>query len=337
MAKEIYLYSGIYSFTAENFNKEMEAASGQDIDFRVSSGGGDVFAGWPMIAKMGEHTGNIKIKVDGLAASMAAFMLPYADEVEAVEVARIMVHRADMYVREEGEKRLLADINKSLRSQFEKTLDLEAFEKITGKTMDDVFNSEARIDIWLTAKEAKKVGLVNKVVKLEPRVKAESEGLINAIAANAGWKPSEGQKPKSEKENSFINNQKTQIMTIAELKATHPALYAEVIAVGETNERDRVGAFMAFAAVDLDAVKKGIESGEPLTQTATAEFTVKMVNAGRVADLEEGSEGNVDPKGDGKEDVKTEAEIAADAKAKLEFEASEKELYAELGIKAPTA
>lgn len=337
MAKEIYLYSGIYGFVAEAFNKSLEELQGEDVDFRVSSGGGDVLSGWPMIVKMGEHNGNIKIKVDGMAASMALFMLPYANEVEAIEVARFMIHRADGYAPSDSDKQHLEAVNASLRKQFEKRIDSNIFKEVTGKTIKEIFTAEKRIDVWLTAKEAKKVGLVTKVTKLEPRLKAEAETMINAIAATAGFV--ENKKPKAKKEEKKSNNykQKTQIMNIAQLKAEHPAIYASVIAEGETQERDRVGAFMAFAEVDLKAVKEGIESGKPLTATLTAEFSVKMIQAGAVKNLEEGSEEELDTKGEGKGNVKDEKTLKAEAKEKEEFEAKEKELYAELGIEAPKA
>lgn len=328
MAKEIYLYSGIYGFVAEEFNKALEEMQGEDVTFRVSSGGGDVFSGWPMVTKMGEHEGNIKIKVDGMAASMAAFMLPYADEVEAIEVAKIMIHRAGGYAPSDSDKKLLNDVNVSLRKQFEKRVDADVFKEVTGKTIKEIFTAEERIDVWLTAQEAKKIGLVTKVTKLEPRLKAEAETMVNAIAATAGF-DSEA-KPFKKEIDSNNKNKKTQIMKIAELKATHPALYAEVLAKGKALELDRVGAFMAFAKVDLEAVKKGIEGGEALTQTAMAEFSVKMINAGRIDKIEAGSEKDIDPEGKGNhkdgEKSKEEKEV------KAELLKAEADLSAELGI-----
>lgn len=338
MAREIYLYSGIYSWTAESFNREFEAASNEDVKLRVSSGGGQVFGAWPMIAKMNEHKGNIETSVDGLAASMALYLLPYSDKVTAVEVARFLIHRADAPIRNEEDRKLLADINKDLRAQFERKINSDKFKEVTGKSFDDIFNPEARIDVWLTANQAKKIGLVDEVVKLDSRVKAESMAMIDAIAATAGFTP-EGKAEEEKNQNSINNKQKTQIMDIAKLKADHPGVYAQVIAEGVTKgvtqERDRVGAFMAFAGVDLEAVKKGIEGGEALTQTATAEFTVKMVQQGTIASLEEGSEdplntGNGKDKGD---DKKTPEEIKAE-KELQEYEAS---LDAELGIEAGEA
>ena len=57
MATEILLYSSIYSFSAESFIKEMEAASGNDVVLRINTPGGDPQAGFGMIAKFAEHKG----------------------------------------------------------------------------------------------------------------------------------------------------------------------------------------------------------------------------------------------------------------------------------------
>lgn len=75
---------------------------------------------------------------------------------------------------------------------------------------------------------------------------------------------------------------KTNIMTLDELKAKHPELYAEAIDKGEkqgiAKEKDRVKSCLVFAEIDLVGVKAAIESGEALTATAMAEFMLKTAS-----------------------------------------------------------
>ena len=98
MAKELYLYSTIYDFVAERLIAEMEAVKGEDITLRVNTPGGNIFAGWGIIAKMQEHEGKVKIKADGMAGSFGLYMLAFADEVEALDMTTGLLHRADVPV-----------------------------------------------------------------------------------------------------------------------------------------------------------------------------------------------------------------------------------------------
>ncbi len=55
MAKEILLYTGIYSYSAANFIRELEDNKGEDICVRGNCGGGSMFDTYGMIAKFKEH------------------------------------------------------------------------------------------------------------------------------------------------------------------------------------------------------------------------------------------------------------------------------------------
>jgi hypothetical protein len=68
------------------------------------------------------------------------------------------------------------------------------------------------------------------------------------------------------------------IMTsLQELKEKHPTLYAEAVALGQSAEKDRVGAWMVYVDADADAVALGIKNGENLSATNMAEFNRKLM------------------------------------------------------------
>ena len=79
-------------------------------------------------------------------------------------------------------------------------------------------------------------------------------------------------------------------MDIKALKSDHPALFAEVVALGQkegvTAERDRVGAWMAFGDVDFKAVSEGINEGASLTAKVTAELSRKSFSASAIVAIE---------------------------------------------------
>lgn len=104
--------------------------------------------------------------------------------------------------------------------------------------------------------------------------------------------------------NSNINN-KNKKMTVAELKTGHPEVYNTIFNEGVMSERDRNGAWMAHVNADPDAVVKGIESGESITQTQREEFFVKQNSINKAEALKQGSAKDVvvDPsKNPGQED-----------------------------------
>jgi protease-4 len=91
---------------------------------------------------------------------------------------------------------------------------------------------------------------------------------------------------KSSKPAREINKSKSIKMDKATLMAEHPALYAQILdegnQAGQAAERDRVGAWAVYNEVDPEAVKAGIESGEPLTAKKTAEFNLQIAKGEKV-------------------------------------------------------
>lgn len=287
MAKEILLYGYIGTYSAEEFINQMESLKDEEITLRINTGGGDVLAGYGMIAKFAEHKKAKKIKVDGQASSMGAFFLNYSDNTEALNVSEFLVHRAaypSWYESREGfkdsqEYNSLIETNKALRKGFENKIDVAKFEKISEKTLDEVFSMDSRIDVILTAKQAKQIGLINKVNELTSEMAAEINGNIS-MAASSELKPLQVKtnlKPKPKK------------MNLEEFKANHPALFAEVVAIGKDEEADRVASLTAFMEIDPVAVKQKIEAGEGLSQKFIADMTIKGMKQGIVADIEEKS------------------------------------------------
>jgi ATP-dependent Clp protease protease subunit len=272
MAKEIYLYSGIYSSTAESIVSQLEEYMNQLVSLRLNTPGGSVSAGWGMVAKMKEH-GNVTIQVDGQAASMGAYLLPYAKKVIALDVSRIMIHKASGYVENDEGQRLLDGMNADLKAALSKKINVAKLKEITGYTLDDVFDSATPIDVWLTGPQAKEVGLVDEIVKMNPEEATAFDNMMSRIAAETSVSPTKIQTPNT-------------TMSIDEIRAKHPELYAQIVATGRDQERDRVGAWLAFVDVDAVAVKKGVEDGKAISQTAMADLMRKSFSKETIASAE---------------------------------------------------
>ncbi len=286
--QELLLYGGIHSYSAEDFIQKLNSLDGEDITCRINCQGGDVFAGWGMIAKMREYPGNISVKVDGLAASMAAFMLLFAKDVECLDASSFIFHRADGYTSTEEDKAWLNSINANFRRKMEEKIPSALFKEVTGKSYNDLFNPETRVDCVLTAKQAKQLGLVSKINKLSVTEAKKVKALADKYEFTAELPTQITSVLESESKVEPII-QPIKMKTIAEFKAAHPELYAQVQQEAIDAERDRVGSFLAFLEIDAVTAKAGIESGKPMTQTQMAQFNLKAMQASTLAKLPNGA------------------------------------------------
>lgn len=313
MAKELYLYSYIYGDVAQGLIAQMEEFKSEDIVLRVNSGGGSVTSGWGIIAKMIE-IGGVKLKVDGAADSMAFVMALFADDVEALDVTTFTAHRADMYAPTPEVQEWLNERNADIRKKMESKIDPLKWLQVTGVTFDQLFDPSKRIDVNLTAKQAKQLGIVSKINKITPSEIAAFNERVFGLAASAT----------TPTPIHVLSKPKT--MDLNTLKAEHPALFASVVEIGVSKERDRVGAWATFMSIDPEACTKGIKEGTEVTNTVMAEMTVKGINANTLQKIEASSAPKVETGATSKEGQK---ELTAEEKEKADFEA---ELDRRLGL-----
>jgi ATP-dependent protease ClpP protease subunit len=290
----------MYDASAMSVMKDIDAAKGSDLKLRINTDGGDVMGSYGAVAKYKEFEGKKSVVVDGKANSMGLFFLAYAnDEVEALDVSSFVLHRAAYPKWFEKSESMTADmwsylngINANLRTALEAKIDVTKFEKIKGVTLDEVFSNDTRIDVVLNAKEAKQIGLIDKIVQITPEKKSEIEAMSMKIAASTMGLTIEQPKP-IEAINTEIKSEQKNKMNIEKLKSEHPDVYASVIALGVEQEKDRVSAWLVFADVDADGVKAGIESGKQMGAKETAEFGRKALAKVEVAKIEANAQGDV--------------------------------------------
>lgn len=269
MPTQILLYKTIQDDIADTLMREMDAAEDDDVVLRINTRGGSPELTFGLVAKFKELKGKKTVKVDGAAYSAGAFFLCYADNVEALDVSVILLHRAayaEWYEKDymtDDQRKNLDLINASLRTALENKVDVAALEKISGVTMDQLFAMDTRIDINLTAKEAKKIGLVDTITTITPAKQKEITALAQTCRADI-----------FDRVAAFADtSQKTNTkMTKDQFKAEHPEAYAQIVAEATKQERERVAAFMEFADVDADGVKTAISSGTEFTAVAAAKM-----------------------------------------------------------------
>ena len=279
MAKELYIYSPLWDFTAETVVAQLnEIPESEELKVRLNTPGGNATAGWAIISKMSERTGKLTGIIDGQAMSMGAIMLVFFDEVIANDTSRIMFHKAafsSWHDPSESELKMLKNVNTQFKEKLTKKV---SGKKGAQKFLDKVFESDIRNDVELTPIEAKQLGIVDEVRKLEPKAEYIGTQIVAIVES------------KKEIPNREDNKPNVKIMDKATLKAENPSLYAAILAEGEKAgikigadaERDRVGSWTVFNEVNPEAVKAGIESGLPISAKQMSEFTLQIAKGEKV-------------------------------------------------------
>ena len=178
---EIDIYGLIDSATIEGMTISPQTVRNQlkamgDVDeviVNINSNGGDVFSGVTIYNMLRRFDAHITVNVDGLAASIASVIAMAGDTINMPGNAMLMIHNA--WTVGEGDAR-------SFKKQAQ---DLErinnvVFNSYTDKNPDidhallqDYMDEET----WLTAKEAKKLGLIDNITK-NSRVAAAATSTI---------------------------------------------------------------------------------------------------------------------------------------------------------------
>lgn len=150
----------------------------KSIDIRVNSPGGSVYAGMSIFNALRSSEADITIYVDGIAASMASVIALCGKPVYMSQYARLMLHAP--YGGCYGNKEELRSVSDELASLEDTLADMYASR--LGKTREEIkdtyFDGK---DHWITAKEAKEMGLVDGIYDIKEKVDAQSPQDIYAV------------------------------------------------------------------------------------------------------------------------------------------------------------
>jgi ATP-dependent Clp protease protease subunit len=165
--REIFLWGDVYDESAEDIVKKILFLDGQgdgDITLYINSPGGVISSGLAIYDAMQYAKSDISTVVTGQAASMGALLLCAGAKGKrfAWEHARVMIHQplisgnmygpaSDIQIQAEEMLRTRENLNKILAAH-------------TGQTLQKIGEDTDR-DYFMSADEAKKYGIVDKIVK----------------------------------------------------------------------------------------------------------------------------------------------------------------------------
>ena len=140
------------------FREELSACEG-DITVWINSPGGDVFAAAQIYNMLMDYKGNVKVRIDGLAASAASVIAMAGSTVEISPVAMMMIHNpATISIGDEREMQkaieMLAEVKESI---------INAYEIKTGLgrgKLSNLMDAES----WMNAKKAAELGFADSIL-----------------------------------------------------------------------------------------------------------------------------------------------------------------------------
>ncbi len=158
----VYIYDeiGYFGVTASDFVSDLNAIKADSIDVHVNSPGGDVFDGVAIYNALLNHSAQIHVYVDGLAASAASFITMAGDTVTMMKTATMMIHDASGLVI--GNSADMAKMIDLLDQASDNIASIYA-DKAGGSV--ESWRSKMKDETWYTADEAVKAGLADEVAK----------------------------------------------------------------------------------------------------------------------------------------------------------------------------
>ncbi|AIU67002.1 head maturation protease, ClpP-related [Vibrio coralliilyticus] len=139
--------------------KALQQIGDKDLMMRVQSYGGSVYEGLAMFNAIKAHKGKTIGVVDGLAASIATYMLMACDEIHMPENSTFMIHNPSIgaWGEEDEIESALTQVKNA------KATVSSAYVERSGKPLEDVLSAMAQ-ETWFTAQEALDWGLIDKVI-----------------------------------------------------------------------------------------------------------------------------------------------------------------------------
>lgn len=157
--KWIYDWFGMESTCARDIEQAIEEAKGSSLEVLVNSGGGYVDVGSEIYTLLKDYSGEVVVKIVGMAASAASVACMGADIVKISPTGRFMIHNASGGVR--GDYRdmqhgsdVLKECNRSIANAYAIKTNLTEEELL--RLMDN--------ETFMSAQRAKELGFVDEIM-----------------------------------------------------------------------------------------------------------------------------------------------------------------------------
>ena len=183
MTNTIDIYGEVYA--DDNSVKEQLAnmQGAKEITVNINSVGGDVFTGISIYNMLKRHKAKIIVNVDGLAASIASVIAMAGDVIRMPSNSMMMIHNAmTMVAGNANDLRSTADLLEKVTDTLMSAY-LDRSDKLERNELKALLDAET----WLSAEEAKELGLIDEVITSKKIAACASKGelsMFNKVPAS---------------------------------------------------------------------------------------------------------------------------------------------------------
>jgi len=161
-------------YTPDQLRYELsKQANGKPITVIINSPGGEVFAGAAIYNALRAYNGEVTVRVDGIAASMASVIAMAGDKILMSPGSVMMVHRP--LVLAQGN---IKDLSKAIDmlKEIEDTI-IPIYEKRTKRSKEEIF-SLLEEETWMSPEKAVELGFADNILGDEPTAFAKIKSMF---------------------------------------------------------------------------------------------------------------------------------------------------------------
>lgn len=189
---DIYIYGDIYdSWWDDESNsaislkdKLLELGDISEINLHINSLGGDVFEGIAMFNLLKQHKANVKVYIDGVAASIASVIAMAGDTIYMPKNSMMMIHNCWSYACGNSKefRKLADDLDKIMESSIESYM---SKINITKEELKELLDNES----WLTAQECFDMGFADELLPMSDDIEqSASKSIMDLVKENQNLK-----------------------------------------------------------------------------------------------------------------------------------------------------
>lgn len=157
--KWIYDYLGYESTCPKDVAKTLDEAAGDEIVFKINSGGGDVFSGNEIYDLIHSYKGRTTSVITGICASIATVICCASNKVQANPGIQYMIHNVSCSAR--GDYRDMDHASETL--QIANKAISNVYRLKTGLSNEELLKLMNE-ETWMDAEKAKKYGFVDEII-----------------------------------------------------------------------------------------------------------------------------------------------------------------------------
>jgi ATP-dependent protease ClpP protease subunit len=158
---DIFIYDeigGSMGISANQFVADLQDVTTPMINLRINSPGGNVFDAIAIHNALRLHPANVTTIVDSLAASAASILLMSGDTAMVMPGSQVMIH--DASITDSGNS---ADLRKLADFLDQQSDNIASIYAVKTGTAAGVWRNRMKAETWLTADEAIRLGLADKL------------------------------------------------------------------------------------------------------------------------------------------------------------------------------